>query len=127
MFPHMLLSHAAMRGWGGLPSGLPATVSLFNLLMNLNCSKRQMDCECSKHVAVLLGGNKRSHCTAPVNSSRALVESLFLLFEQKLIRNRNENWLRHHPIARLASVNALRLHEKLLTDNDVGPLSLPSQ
>jgi len=86
-----------------------------------------MDCECSKHVAVLLGGNKRSHCTAPVNSSRALVESLFLLFEQKLIRNRNENWLRHHPIARLASVNALRLHEKLLTDNDVGPLSLPSQ
>lgn len=64
-------------GLGGHPWGLPATVSPFNPLMNLNCSKRQMDCKRSKHVVVLLGGNKRSHCTAPVSSSRALVESLF--------------------------------------------------
>lgn len=62
---------------GGYPWGLPATVSPFNPLMNLNCSKRQMDCKRSTHVVVLLRENKRSHCTAPVSSSRALIESLF--------------------------------------------------
>lgn len=64
-------------GLQGYPWGLPATVSPFNPLMNLNCSKRQMDCKRSKHVVALLGGNKRSHCTAPLSSSGALVESLF--------------------------------------------------
>ena len=64
-------------GLGGHPWGLPVTVSPFNPLMNLNCSKRQIDCKRSKHAVVFLGGNKRSHCAAPVSSSRALVESLF--------------------------------------------------
>lgn len=77
MFSHMLFPHTAPWGLRGYPWGLPATVSPFNPLMNLNCSKRQMDCKRSKHVVVLLGGNKRSHCTAPLSSSGALVESLF--------------------------------------------------
>lgn len=64
-------------GLRGHPWGLPSTVSPYNPLMNLNCSKRQIACKCSKHVVVLLEGNKRSHCTAPVSSSRALVESPF--------------------------------------------------
>lgn len=114
-------------GLQGYPRGLPVTISPFNPLMNLNCSKRQMGRKRSKHVVVLLGGNKRSHCTAPLSSSGALVESLSLLFEQKLNRSRNENWLHHHPTARLVSVNTLRLHEKLFTDNNMGSLSFTSQ
>lgn len=75
-FPYAVFTCSNM-GLGEHPRGLPATVSLFNPLMNLNCSKRQMDCKRSKHVVALLGGNKRPHCTAPVSSSRALVEPLF--------------------------------------------------
>lgn len=73
----MLFFTRSTTGLQGHPWGLPATVSPFNPLMNLNCSKRQMDCKRSKHVVALLGGNKRSHCTAPLSSSGALVESLF--------------------------------------------------
>lgn len=75
VFPYVFI-HSTM-GLQGYSWGLPAIVSPFNPLMNLNCSKRQMDCKCSKHVVVLLEGNKRFHCTAPLSSSGALVESLF--------------------------------------------------
>lgn len=76
VFPYVVFTCSTM-GLQEYPWGLPVILSPFNPLMNLNCSKRQMDCKRSKHVVVLLGGNKRSHCTAPLSSSGALVESLF--------------------------------------------------
>lgn len=76
VFPYVVFTRSTM-GLQGYPRGLPATISPFNPLMNLNCSKRQMDRKRSKHVVVLLGGNKRSHCTVPLSSSGVLVESLF--------------------------------------------------
>lgn len=85
VFPYVVFTHSTM-GLQGYSWDLPAIFSSFNPLMNINCSKRQMDCKCSKHVVVLLGGNKRSHCTAPLSSSGALVESLFS-------SSLNRNWI----------------------------------
>lgn len=56
-----LFFHMQQHGHGGeQPLSLPASINPFNPLKNLNCSKRQMDYKCSKHVVVLLRGNKRT-------------------------------------------------------------------